>query len=118
LNVLLYLLNLLNATAQEKDPNSILNYFRNLIKLRKNDLTLVYGKYVLVDKLNPNVYAYQRVGEESTYLVLLNFKPKNAIVDLKSVNTSKAIYIMGNYPDKSEEVGSLRHYESVIYKLK
>jgi glycosidase len=38
----------INATAQEKDPNSVLNYFRKMVKLRKNHV-LVYGKYTLID---------------------------------------------------------------------
>ena len=39
-----------NAAAQEKDPNSILNYFRRIVRLRKDNLVLVYGKYTLVIK--------------------------------------------------------------------
>src|SRR4029079_3485041 len=48
----------INVAAQEKDPSSCLNYFRKMVKLRKENLALVYGKYALLDKNNPNVYAY------------------------------------------------------------
>jgi oligo-1,6-glucosidase len=33
----------INAEAQEKDPNSTLNYFRKLVKLRKKEPAFVYG---------------------------------------------------------------------------
>lgn len=35
----------INVAAQENDPNSILNYFRKMVALRKNDLTLIYGQF-------------------------------------------------------------------------
>jgi oligo-1,6-glucosidase len=46
----------LNAAAQENDPNSVLNYFRLVVKLRKENPVLIYGKYSLLDKNNPDVY--------------------------------------------------------------
>ena len=107
-----------NVNAEESNPNSVLNYFRNLIKLRKGDLTLVYGKYSLIDKENPDVYSYLRVGEDATYLVLLNFKSQTATVNLSNVSLGEATYILGNYSEKGNVISSLRPYESVIYKLK
>ena len=38
-----------NVQAAEKDPNSILNYFRKMIQLRKTEPVLVYGKFDLFD---------------------------------------------------------------------
>ncbi len=42
--------NEINYAAQENNPNSVLNYFRKIVKFRKNNLVLVYGKYKLLDK--------------------------------------------------------------------
>ncbi|HEY2648187.1 MAG TPA: alpha-glucosidase, partial [Puia sp.] len=47
---------MINAEEEEKDPNSCLNYFRKLVKLRKNNPTLIYGRYELLDKNNPKVF--------------------------------------------------------------
>ena len=63
----------INAAAEEKDPNSILNYFRKMVKLRKALPELVYGRYELLDKENKNVYAYTRTLENKRVLILLNF---------------------------------------------
>jgi oligo-1,6-glucosidase len=106
----------LNAEAQDKDPNSVLNYFRKMTKLRKTNLILVYGKYTLLDKENTNVYAFTRELEGKKVLVLLNFSSKNATANT-GLNISKAKVLIDNY-GKITKKGTLRPYEAVIYELK
>jgi oligo-1,6-glucosidase len=105
----------LNAEAQDKDPNSVLNYFRKMVKLRKDNLVLVYGKYTLLDKDNPNVYAYTRELDGKKLLVLLNFSDKNASANT-GINISKAKVLINNYPTPSK-TGELRPYEAKILEL-
>ncbi|RVT78503.1 alpha-glucosidase [Flavobacterium sufflavum] len=105
----------LNAAAQEKDPNSVLNYFRKMVKLRKNNPVLIYGKYTLLDKDNPNVYAYTRELDNKKMLVLLNFTSKNATVKTK-INTTKAKVLITNY-SKPAKTTTLRPYEAIIIEL-
>ena len=104
-----------NAAAQEKDPGSVLNYFRKMVQLRKSGPVLVYGKYTLLDKYNPDVYAYTREWDGRRLLVLLNFKGKKASVKT-DIDLSKAKILLGNYPAPSGD-GNLRPYEAVIYEL-
>lgn len=106
----------LNAEAQEKDPNSNLNYFRKMTKLRKSNLALVYGKYTLLDKENPNVYAYTRELEGKKLLVMLNFSSKKAAVKT-GLNTNNATVLSNNYGGKSS-MTELRPYEAVVMELK
>ncbi|SMB99335.1 alpha-D-1,4-glucosidase [Hymenobacter roseosalivarius DSM 11622] len=47
-----------NAAAQEKDPNSVLNYFRRATAVRRQHKALIYGQYELLDEANPHIYAY------------------------------------------------------------
>jgi oligo-1,6-glucosidase len=105
----------LNAEAQEKDPKSVLNYFRKMTKLRKTNLTLVYGKYTLLDKDNPNVYAYTRELDGKKIVVLLNFSSKKATVNT-GINTKKAKILINNYSTPNKK-GELRPYEAIIYQL-
>jgi len=63
----------LNAAAQEKDPNSTLNYFRKILALRKKSPALIYGAYKLYDDAHTKVYAYTRIQGKEKILVLLNF---------------------------------------------
>ncbi|WP_269685806.1 glycoside hydrolase family 13 protein [Flavobacterium lacustre] len=109
---------LINAEAQEKDPNSVLNYFRKVVQLRKQDLTLVYGAYTLLDKDNPDVFAYTRELDGKKLLVLLNFSKKNAAYTL-SISTAKSKIILDNYSNtKKIKKNTLRPYEAVILELK
>ncbi len=86
----------LNVAVQEKDTNSCLNYFRKMVKLRKGNAALVYGKYTLLDKNNPDVYAYTRELDGKKFLVLLNFTGKNATAHT-GIDLSKAIVLINNY---------------------
>ncbi len=110
----------LNANAQEKDLNSCLNYFRKLVKLRKNTSVLVYGKYTILDKANPDVYAYTREEAGKKILVLLNFSTRQSEAKI-NINLKNAKTILTNYKDSIERKTNsgikLRPYEAVIYQL-
>lgn len=104
-----------NVAAQENDPFSILNYFRKMIKLRRDNEVMVYGKFSPVDTENPDVFAFTRELREKKFLVLLNFKNKMAKVSTDA-ELSKAKVLISNYKNASID-GSLKPYEAVIYEL-
>jgi oligo-1,6-glucosidase len=105
----------INVAAQEKDPHSILNYFRQVVRLRKDNLALVYGKYTLVDKDNPDVYAYTREGYGKKMLILLNFSTRSATATT-GIDLSHARLLIDNYPDPPGG-DKLRPYEARVYEL-
>jgi oligo-1,6-glucosidase len=108
----------INAAVQEKDPNSVLNYYRKLVAIRKASPVLQYGKYTLLDHDNPNVFAYTRELEGKKILVLLNFTEKEATYDV-GFSTANTTLILGNYPKSvSLKSNRLRPYESLILQLK
>ena len=49
----------INVAKQDKDPVSVLNYYRRCIAFRKRNLTLVYGDYVCLDTEHPYFYSYK-----------------------------------------------------------
>ena len=94
-----------------------MNYFRKLTQLRKDNLVLVYGKYTLLDKNNPSVYAYTRDLNGKKVLVMLNFTGKTAAVSTP-YGASTANLLLCNYADNAKTVKSeLRPYEAVVYQL-
>ena len=105
-----------NASVQEKDPNSTLNYFRKVTTLRKKYKTLVYGKYTLLDKPNDKVYAYIRESDGKKLLVVLNFSATNAQANLK-MNLSRSKILLSNYNDTKTNVLALRPYEAVVFEI-
>jgi oligo-1,6-glucosidase len=104
-----------NVTAEEKDPNSILNYFKKMVRLRKTTPTLIYGRYELLDKDNPSAYCYTRTGNGKKILVLLNFKAQDAKANT-GLDLSKAKILIGNYTDPSLN-GNLRPYEAIVMEI-
>ena len=86
-----------------------------MIKLRKENHVLIYGTYSLLDKDNPNIYAYTRTLGKQKVLVLLNFTAKISIVNT-GIHFSNAVVLCSNYtePGNGEE---LRPYEAVIYRI-
>lgn len=109
----------INESIQDKDPSSILNYFRKVVQLRKDHTVLTYGAYKLLDKNNPSVYAYTREDNGKKILVVLNFTAKKATTNI-TVNTKGAEVLLSNYanaPAAGKPIISLRPYEAVVYKL-
>lgn len=108
----------INAAAQEKDPNSPLNYFRKVVAFRINNPVLIYGKYTLLDKSNPEIYAYTRELDGKKMLIVLNFSKNEASTKL---DLKLGKLLLNNYPTasatKSEKL-SLRPYEARIYEVK
>jgi len=110
----------LNAEIQAKDPNSTLSYFKKVVALRKNNPVLVYGKYTLLDKKNPSVYAYTRELDGEKMVILLNFSASSASTTLE-LDTKKIKLLLSNYKEKpvanvKKNVIKLRPYEVIIYK--
>jgi len=107
---------ILNREAQEKDPGSCLNYFRKMVQVRKQNEALIYGKYTLLDKDNPAVYAYTREWKGKQFLIVLNFSEQNATYKT-DLAVEKAVIKLNNYPDVSK-AGMLRPFESIVYEIK
>lgn len=105
----------INANAQENDENSVLNYFRKLIKFRKENLVLIYGKAEFFDLENESVFAYTRELDERKLLVLLNFKDKGATFNV-GFDFTQAKVLFGNYDTLSAD-GWLKPYEAVVFEL-
>lgn len=103
-----------NVAVQEKDTNSVLHYFRKMVKLRKENPVLIYGKYTLLDENNPEVYAFTRELDGKKVLVLLNFK-SNIATPATGLDIGKAKILVSNY--KSHLPGKLQPYEAIIYEL-
>jgi len=105
----------LNVQEQEDRPDSVLNYFRKMIQLRKNNLTLIYGAFELIDENNKQIFAYTRQLGNEKLLIVLNFSDTAATLNSKK-DLSKAKMLICNYEEASDN-HLFKPYEAVIYKL-
>ncbi|MFT6867331.1 MAG: oligo-1,6-glucosidase [Cyclobacteriaceae bacterium] len=108
----------INVKSQESNPESTLNHFRKMTKLRSVNKVLVYGKYELLETENDNIYAYTRALGDDKMLVVLNFaayKSQFQIPEGFSLNGE----VINNYPSISQvgKVLDLEPYQAIIYKL-
>jgi alpha-glucosidase len=71
-----------NVEAERKDPDSIFNWYKRLLALRKSEPALRDGSYESVNDTDPNVFAFLRRSGDSTVLVALNFTAKAQTVQL------------------------------------
>ncbi|HET7003577.1 MAG TPA: alpha-glucosidase C-terminal domain-containing protein, partial [Puia sp.] len=108
---------IINAEKEEKDPNGCLHYFRKLVQLRKNNPALVYGKYHLLDKDNPTVYAYSREGDGRKFLILLNFSSQKSQVNIEIPLTGAKLLLSNDQRMQGSAVAGLNPYEACIYQL-
>ena len=110
----------LNVAAQEIDPDSVLNYFRKMIKVRKTHKTLIYGTYELLEKDHEQVYAYTRSHQNEQYLVLLNFSTEEVEFPVSSLEFKKGALLISNdmAPEAlPSEYIKLQPCQACIYKL-
>jgi alpha-glucosidase len=71
-----------NVESEKKDPQSILNYYHQLLAMRHINKALLDGKYVALNENDPNVLAYLRSYKGENILVVLNMSGSKQTVRL------------------------------------
>ena len=72
----------INVEQALADPNSVLNYYRKLIRLRREHPIIVYGTYDLILDDHPQIYAFTRTLDDDRLLVILNFSGDAPVFEL------------------------------------
>ncbi|MDO7675394.1 MAG: alpha-glucosidase [Flavobacteriaceae bacterium] len=104
-----------NVADQEKNPDSVLHYFRKATTLRINHLGLIYGDYTLIDPKNESVYAYTRSYETKVYLILLSFSTLEAHVSLGDLAGAAKSLLLRNTTQEIKAEDVLAPYEARVY---
>ncbi len=112
--------NVINEAAEDKDPNSCLNYFRKMVKLRKSLPELVYGAYQLLDENNKQVYAYKRSLDDKKVLVVMNFSDKDVSFTVPDSIGKTGDVLINNLKDADikNNIFKLQPYQAIITRLK
>ena len=105
-----------NAEAEERDPGSILNFYRRCLALRKGSETLLSGSYREYRSWRGKLYMYEREREGERILVICSFSHGRQRYRLpRGYDAGKAELLLNNYPD-APETGKLRPYEAQVYR--
>ena len=106
--------NRINVAQQEEDPDSVLNFYRKAIALRKKLSCVRYGNYVEYKKASSKLYVYSRQDSRQRILVVCSFSKKKMRFRAPSCfPTDTAILALCNYPDSDPKV--LQPYETRVY---
>ncbi|HIW35130.1 MAG TPA: alpha-glucosidase [Candidatus Paenibacillus intestinavium] len=111
----------INVAAAQQDENSILSYYKKMIKLRKADKLLVYGKYDLILPDNEQVYAYTREWNGEKAVVIVNMFDRETQISLpEQLNNYNFELVLSNIntSDSYEQSMTLAPYEARIYRSK
>ncbi|WP_152039596.1 glycoside hydrolase family 13 protein [Salinigranum salinum] len=109
----------INAETAMADEESVWHHYRELIQLRHDEETLVYGEYDLLLPDDEQFYAYTRSHVRETLLVVLNWSTESARFDCPGLDTDGAELLVSNDPDTPANPveREFRPYEAAVYRL-
>lgn len=112
----------INVQHELADPDSIFHYYQQLIRLRRQNPAVVYGRYDLILPDHPEIYAFTRTLEDVRLLVLLNFRGGAPLFKLPvEIKFSRADLLIANYPVEGEtdlHRLALKPFEARVYRLR
>lgn len=110
--------NRINAELAENDDNSIYNYYKRLISIRKNENLVIEGIYKDLLPNHKYIYAYERKKDNELLLVLSNFSKKVIKCKLlKKYKDYKIEVLLNNYDGFNPLENKLLAYQAVLLKL-
>ncbi|MGG3310008.1 alpha-glucosidase [Paenibacillus lautus] len=110
----------INVKQQLNDPDSILNYYKALIRLRKSSEALIYGTYEAVLQEHPEIFAYSRSLGNEMYLVVLNFYSGTPNFQFPvEWREHQPEVVLSNYKRSERSFGefALHPYEAIVYRV-
>ena len=106
----------INAKAVLADQNSIFYYYQNLLRFRKEHLTLTYGQYQPIDQGHAQLYAYRRWDAGGEFYIYLNFG-ESELSDFPVPVGLGFEQVIGNYDFVQDVYQPLRPWEARVFKV-
>ena len=107
----------INVADQEKDENSVLNFYREAIKLRKELSSVRHGNYKEYGKLSSSFYTYSREDDKEKLLIVCSFTEKAKKWSVPAgFDLDSAELLLANYD--SQNGATLKPYECRVYRWK
>ena len=109
----------INVEDQEKDPNSILNYYRQLTALYRHPLygnTVRFGDMIPAYRDRENIIAFERRGDKRL-LVISNFQNRQATLELPAPIKTLVLNNTAGLFQEGDQVLELAPYQSIVLEL-
>ena len=100
-----------NAHDELLREDSVLNFYKKAIRIRKNNKALIYGSFERANNVNAPLYCYYRLYNNQKYYIELNLskKPIERVID------NSGMHLILSTRDKTSNI--LKPYEGNIYKV-
>lgn len=99
----------INVEKQLSDPDSILNFYKKLIEIRKKYEVIISGKYKLLDSASEHTWVYQRILDNIVLTVMANFSDQ--LVECEYIIPNSNI-VLSNYSEHI--ISKLQPYEVIV----
>lgn len=109
----------INVEDQEKDSNSILNYYRQLTALYRHPLygnTIRFGDMIPAYRDRENIIAFERRGDKRL-LVVSNFQNRQATLELPAPIKTVVLNNTAGLFQEGDQVLELVPYQTVVLEL-
>lgn len=105
----------INVAQQEQDPKSILNFYKELIRLKKSDDIYTYGQFDLVDADNGQLFAYTRSLDGRTVVIIGNLSEEVASLNI-DLKLNEGEVLLHNH-EGAVDFNAMRPYEACVIEL-
>ena len=107
----------INAAAQENDPDSLLNFYREAVRLRKELPVVRYGSFRLFQPLSGKLLIYERRSKSQRLLVICSYSDQAVRVKApKGYDLSRGTLILRSHGDELDKNGYVAQpWETRVY---
>lgn len=106
----------INVEVEQKDPRSIWNLHKRLLKIRKENAALYAGEQKLFKYFWINVFGFRRFTNRNSFVIIVNLGKKERTVSLDRKGVLLVNTLMDREGDKLKSSVKLRGGEGVLIK--
>ncbi|WP_425284679.1 glycoside hydrolase family 13 protein [Fictibacillus solisalsi] len=111
----------INVEGQWNNPDSILSFYKKLIRMRKENPIWVYGVYELLLEDHPELFVYTRTLDDKCAIVINNFSGQPSEFEVPDdLAFESSQLVLNNYKETDTMLSkqiALQPYETRVYLL-
>ena len=102
----------INLEKDLADEKSIFRFYKDLLKLKKDNVSLRRGDFAVISKDDDNFFAFTRIYGDEKFTVICNFEETSTI----SLDVIAGEPVLKNYADRGAGESEFRPYEIAVYR--
>ena len=90
----------ISLEEEKNEPQSLWNFYRKIIRLRKNNSLITSGIYTNLKNNNDHIFSFMRYNGQEKFVVIVNLSndKQDVVIDLKNTRTAIITTLMGKKP--------------------